>query len=69
MVAALQTLQAISELGEAEKAASAFLVGDLSYACGTMAKWDFFLGFIEPLASAVPLMVLPVSSYTGTEPF
>ena len=24
-----------------------------------MAKWDFFLGFIEQLASTVPLMVLP----------
>ena len=39
------------------QATSAFLVGDLAYACGTMFKWDAFLSFVEPLAASVPLMV------------
>lgn len=55
----LQTMRAIVDLGEENTAASTLLVGDLSYACGTMAKWDFYLGFIERLASSAPFMVVP----------
>ena len=35
---------------------SIFHIGDISYATGFMAEWDFFLHLISPLASQLPYM-------------
>ena len=53
----VQTVRAMERLGEAEWASMMLLVGDLSYACGTMLKWDLFLSLMQPLAAAIPLQV------------
>ncbi|KAG6415530.1 hypothetical protein SASPL_122942 [Salvia splendens] len=44
------------EVSSGGRVDSIFHIGDISYATGFMAEWDFFLHLISPLASQLPYM-------------
>ncbi|XLR07979.1 hypothetical protein S83_035917, partial [Arachis hypogaea] len=53
---ALSVISAIDEEVKSENVDSVFHIGDISYATGFLAEWDFFLSLINPVASIVSYM-------------
>ncbi|KAL4371135.1 hypothetical protein AHAS_Ahas06G0135500 [Arachis hypogaea] len=53
---ALSVISAIDEELKSENVDSVFHIGDISYATGFLAEWDFFLSLINPVASRVSYM-------------
>ncbi|XLS50057.1 hypothetical protein HN51_010734 [Arachis hypogaea] len=53
---ALSVISSIDEEVKSENVDSVFHIGDISYATGFLAEWDFFLSLINPVASRVSYM-------------
>ncbi|KAK7341162.1 hypothetical protein VNO80_24087 [Phaseolus coccineus] len=53
---ALSVIKAIASDVNSNKINSVFHIGDISYATGFLAEWDFFLHLINPVASKVSYM-------------
>ncbi|XP_027909131.1 probable inactive purple acid phosphatase 27 isoform X2 [Vigna unguiculata] len=53
---ALSVIKAIAKDVNSNKVNSVFHIGDISYATGFLAEWDFFLHLINPVASRVSYM-------------
>jgi acid phosphatase type 7 len=53
---ALSVIKAISDDVNSNNVNSVFHIGDISYATGFLAEWDFFMHLISPIASRVPYM-------------
>lgn len=53
---ALSVIKAIADYVKSEKVNSVFHIGDISYATGFLAEWDFFLQLISPVASTLSYM-------------
>ncbi|KAM7265438.1 hypothetical protein ACFE04_003121 [Oxalis oulophora] len=52
----LSVINAMTDEVKSGNVDSIFHIGDISYATGFLAEWDFFLNHINPLASRVPYM-------------
>ncbi|KAJ7295496.1 hypothetical protein O6H91_Y184800 [Diphasiastrum complanatum] len=52
----LGVINAISQELDAGKVDAVFHIGDISYATGFLAEWDFFLEMIQPVASRIPYL-------------
>ncbi|XP_027354282.1 probable inactive purple acid phosphatase 27 [Abrus precatorius] len=53
---ALSVIKAIANEVNSNNVNSVFHIGDISYATGFLAEWDFFLYLINPVASRLPYM-------------
>ncbi|XP_014522753.1 probable inactive purple acid phosphatase 27 [Vigna radiata var. radiata] len=53
---ALSVIKAIAKDVNSKKVNSVFHIGDISYATGFLAEWDFFLHLINPVASRLSYM-------------
>jgi len=53
---ALSVIKAISDDVNSNNVNSVFHIGDISYATGFVAEWDFFIHLISPIASRVSYM-------------
>jgi len=53
---ALSVIKAIETDVSSNKVNSVFHIGDISYATGFLAEWDFFLNLINPVASRLSYM-------------
>jgi len=53
---ALSVIKAIANEVNSNNVNSVFHIGDISYATGFLAEWDFFLNLISPVASRVSYM-------------
>ncbi|KAL5056584.1 hypothetical protein RYX36_037266 [Vicia faba] len=53
---ALSVIKAIANEVDSNNVNSVFHIGDISYATGFLAEWDFFMHLISPVASRVPYM-------------
>ncbi|OIV99663.1 hypothetical protein TanjilG_17473 [Lupinus angustifolius] len=53
---ALSVIKAITDEVKSNNVNSIFHIGDISYATGFLAEWDYFLQLINPIASKVPYM-------------
>lgn len=49
-------IKAIAKDVNSKKVNSVFHIGDISYATGFLAEWDFFLHLINPVASRLSYM-------------
>ncbi|CAL0329407.1 unnamed protein product [Lupinus luteus] len=53
---ALSVIKAIADELKSNNVKSIFHIGDISYATGFLAEWDYFLQLISPVASKLPYM-------------
>jgi hypothetical protein len=53
---ALSVIKAIANEVNSNNVNSVFHIGDISYATGFLAEWDFFMHLISPVASRVSYM-------------
>jgi hypothetical protein len=53
---ALSVIKAIANEINSNNVNSVFHIGDISYATGFLAEWDFFMHLISPVASRVSYM-------------
>lgn len=53
---ALSVIKAIANDVNSNNVNSVFHIGDISYATGFLAEWDFFINMISPVASRVSYM-------------
>ncbi|KAL5065602.1 hypothetical protein RYX36_027339 [Vicia faba] len=56
MPGALSVIKAIASEVDSNNLNSVFHIGDISYATGFLAEWDFFMNLISPVASRVSYM-------------
>jgi len=53
---ALSVIKAIANDVDSKYINSIFHIGDISYATGFLAEWEFFFQLINPVASRIPYM-------------